>query len=145
MAPSQRDPYTIDNADGNIDNVDNISSILALDNVTSSGVPADGQVLKWNGSSWYVADDNESSTSLDGGLLRNVENSNFAADADLAQTKVNGLAAELVGKVDVATPSVTSGSIEFTNNLIHQYSKCFFRKCKFNSTKYIKIYSVGAC
>ena len=68
-----KDPYTIDNADGNIDNVDNISSILALDNVTSSGVPADGQVLKWNGSSWYVADDNESSTSLDGGLLRNVE------------------------------------------------------------------------
>ena len=109
-------PYNIDNSDGTIDDENNKSSILDLSNVNSSGVPADGQVLKWDGINWYIADDNESSTSLDGNLLRNVENLNFGLNANLSQTKVNGLSAELVGKVNVASPAITSGNIEFTNN-----------------------------
>ena len=109
-------PYIIDNSDGTINDQNNISSILELGNVNSSGVPSDGQVLKWDGTNWYIADDNESSTSLDGSLLRNVENSNFAANANLSQTKVNGLSAELAGKVDLSSPAITSGNLEFTNN-----------------------------
>lgn len=88
---------------------------------TQTFAPTNGQVLKWNGSEWEPADDNDaggadsvqSSTIIDGSIT----NDDISGTAAIDQSKVNNLTSDLNLKFDKAGGAL-SGALNMSNNNI---------------------------